>query len=208
MKTILAVNKAQQLYFEGILTLNNDNTTDLLSINSTLFVNESSQLANTTDADLYIDCIFSGSFYSPIDKPLLINETTETFAELLVEHKSVARFCGWPTFLQNNSWVLSTNNLGVNWANLLLNLNKQTIIVEDIAGLISAGIVANIINEAYYTFNMQVSTKAEIDMAMKLGTNYPYGPFEWAELIGKENIIRLLNKIGADNFLIENKKDA
>jgi 3-hydroxybutyryl-CoA dehydrogenase len=30
----------------------------------------------------------------------------------------------------------------------------------------------------------EISTKAEIDIAMKLGTNYPYGPFEWSEKSG------------------------
>ena len=52
-----------------------------------------------------------------------------------------------------------------------------------------------IINEAFLTVEDQVSTKAEIDTAMKLGTNYPYGPFEWAELIGKNNILALLQKL-------------
>jgi 3-hydroxybutyryl-CoA dehydrogenase len=27
---------------------------------------------------------------------------------------------------------------------------------------------------------------------MKLGTNYPYGPFEWASRIGHDNIVELL----------------
>ena len=52
-----------------------------------------------------------------------------------------------------------------------------------------------IINEAYFTVEDHVSTKAEIDTAMKLGTNYPYGPFEWAELIGTANILALLQKL-------------
>jgi 3-hydroxyacyl-CoA dehydrogenase len=41
-----------------------------------------------------------------------------------------------------------------------------------------------IINEAYFALEDNVSTKAETDIAMKLGTNYPYGPFEWGQLIG------------------------
>ena len=49
-----------------------------------------------------------------------------------------------------------------------------------------------IINEAYYTLQDKISTKAEIDIAMKLGTNYPHGPFEWSSLIGLKNIYELL----------------
>ena len=41
-----------------------------------------------------------------------------------------------------------------------------------------------IINEAFLALQEGVSTKEEINTAMKLGTNYPLGPFEWVEKIG------------------------
>ena len=43
--------------------------------------------------------------------------------------------------------------------------------------------------------NEGVSTKEEVDTAMKLGTNYPYGPFEWAQNIGLRNVVDLLQKL-------------
>ena len=49
-----------------------------------------------------------------------------------------------------------------------------------------------IINEAFYAKEENISTENEIDIAMKLGTNYPYGPFEWAREIGIKNIYDLL----------------
>jgi 3-hydroxybutyryl-CoA dehydrogenase len=52
-----------------------------------------------------------------------------------------------------------------------------------------------IINEAYFALEENVSTKEEIDIAMKLGTNYPYGPFEWAKKIGLKNVVRLLTEL-------------
>ncbi len=51
------------------------------------------------------------------------------------------------------------------------------------------------INEAWFALEENVSSKEEIDVAMKLGTNYPYGPFEWASLIGIEKIFELLQKL-------------
>ena len=48
----------------------------------------------------------------------------------------------------------------------------------DIPGFISARVVSMIINEAYFALEEEVSSKEEIDTAMKLGTNYPYGPFD------------------------------
>ena len=62
-------------------------------------------------------------------------------------------------------------------------------------GFIAARIIAMIINEAYYALQENVSTKQQIDIAMKLGTNYPYGPFEWSEKIGIEKIYLLLKKL-------------
>ena len=56
-----------------------------------------------------------------------------------------------------------------------------------------------IINEAYFGLGDDLSTKAGIDTAMKLGTNYPYGPFEWCEKIGTEKIYSLLKKLEATN---------
>ena len=34
---------------------------------------------------------------------------------------------------------------------------------------------------------------------MKLGTNYPYGPFEWAQKIGLSNIYKLLKALNKDS---------
>jgi 3-hydroxybutyryl-CoA dehydrogenase len=55
-----------------------------------------------------------------------------------------------------------------------------------------------IVNEAFIALKEGVSTKEEIDIAMKLGTNYPYGPFEWAEKIGTERIKNLLSKLSVE----------
>ena len=52
-----------------------------------------------------------------------------------------------------------------------------------------------IINEAFFAMEENISTENEIDIAMKLGTNYPYGPFEWCDLIGADNILALLEKL-------------
>jgi 3-hydroxybutyryl-CoA dehydrogenase len=45
-------------------------------------------------------------------------------------------------------------------------------------------ILACIINEAYYALGEGVATAADIDTAMRLGTNYPRGPLAWGEVLG------------------------
>jgi 3-hydroxybutyryl-CoA dehydrogenase len=71
--------------------------------------------------------------------------------------------------------------------------------VDDQPGFISARVIVMIINEAFLALGEGVSSKNDINTAMKLGTNYPYGPFEWAEKIGIKNIITLLKKMSATN---------
>ena len=50
-----------------------------------------------------------------------------------------------------------------------------------------------IINEACFLFQEGSASMKDVDLAMKLGTNYPYGPFEWADKIGAENVLAILD---------------
>jgi 3-hydroxybutyryl-CoA dehydrogenase len=71
-------------------------------------------------------------------------------------------------------------------------------LVEDRVGMVSPRIVFMIINEAFYTLQEGTATAEDIDQSMKLGTNYPYGPFEWCDLIGIENVYETLEALYAD----------
>ena len=51
------------------------------------------------------------------------------------------------------------------------------------------------INEAFYTVEEGTAIEQDIDQAMKLGTNYPAGPFEMASTIGLPNICKLLSAL-------------
>ena len=56
-------------------------------------------------------------------------------------------------------------------------------------------VISQIINEAYFSKEENLASNADIDKAMKFGVNYPLGPFEWAEKIGLEKIILLLDEL-------------
>ncbi len=49
-----------------------------------------------------------------------------------------------------------------------------------------------IINESYFGLGDEISTKAEIDIAMKLGTNQPMGPIELADFIGLDTCLEIM----------------
>ena len=72
-------------------------------------------------------------------------------------------------------------------------------VVPDVPGMIAPRIISMIINEAYFALDEKLSTKEEIDTAIKLGVNYPYGPFEWYDKIGIKNIHFLLQKLSVDD---------
>jgi len=125
---------------------------------------------------------------------VFVNSVNKTIEEIAAP---VIRINGWPGFLQRSlAEVACGDNTKKEAAEKILShLNKRTEWVPDIKGFISLRIISMIINEAYFTLEENVSTKDEIDIAMKLGTNYPYGPFEWAKKIGLKNIVSLLTEL-------------
>ena len=104
------------------------------------------------------------------------------------------RINGWTTFLKRPVVEAATTSTALQpKAEKLLTCFGRTIEwIPDITGFITPRVVAAIINEAFFTLEENVSTEAEIDIAMKLGTNYPFGPFEWGKKIGLHNIYSLL----------------
>ncbi len=128
-----------------------------------------------------------------ITKPVMINSVIHTLAELQAPGH-VLRINGWPGFLKRTTWEIA-GKIQPQTDAVFQYLNIKINPVKDEPGFIAARIIAMIINEAYFALEEKVSTKAAIDIAMKLGTNYPFGPFEWAGLIGTEKIAALLNKL-------------
>ncbi|MEO6905053.1 MAG: 3-hydroxyacyl-CoA dehydrogenase family protein [Ginsengibacter sp.] len=127
------------------------------------------------------------------NKPVIINEVIQTLADLSLPH-NFHRMNAWQGFLEREIWeVVSKTPEKI--IDVLHAFNRKIIFVKDEPGFVSARVISMIINEAFFALGENVSTKEEIDLAMKSGTNYPYGPFEWAEKIGVGNILNLLEKL-------------
>ena len=112
--------------------------------------------------------------------------------------RNFVRINGWKTFL-NRPIVEAAgpDSLKSKAEDLFMLFNKKLHWVENITGFISLRVISAIINEAYFALEEKVSSKADIDIAMKLGTNYPFGPFEWSKMIGINNVYQLLNDLSA-----------
>ncbi|MCC7379692.1 MAG: hypothetical protein IT255_10055 [Chitinophagaceae bacterium] len=148
-----------------------------------------------TDADAFF-CLLQGfdvTAFKNLNKPVIINSTINSLNALKAP-SNVLRINGWTTFLNRQTWEIA-GKLNEQTIALFNRLNIKIQNVADEPGFIAARVIAMIINEAYFALGEDVSSKKEIDIAMKLGTNYPYGPFEWGALIGEENILLLLQKL-------------
>ena len=75
---------------------------------------------------------------------------------------------------------------------LFKSLGKGTVRVKDAAGLTFPRILSLIINEAARSLEEGVATAEEIDVAMRLGVNYPYGPLGWADRVGLDEVVAVL----------------
>jgi len=113
---------------------------------------------------------------------------------------TLAGFNGLPSFF--NREILECTILDDNGKNRLKEASEflgfKYILVADRVGMVTPRVVFMIINEAYFTVQEGTAKREDIDSAMKLGTNYPYGPFEWVQKIGISHVYELLDAIYLD----------
>ena len=68
---------------------------------------------------------------------------------------------------------------------------------------IAERVILAIVNEAYRALGEEVASAEDIDRAMRLGANHPFGPFEWAERTGLHELVVMLDALSdedADTF--------
>ncbi len=68
---------------------------------------------------------------------------------------------------------------------------------------IAERVILAIVNEAYRALGDGVASEADIDRAMQLGANHPFGPFEWAHRTGVHEVVVMLDALSdedADTF--------
>jgi 3-hydroxybutyryl-CoA dehydrogenase len=156
------------------------------------------------DAGAIIDLLFENeasrvaALAAWLPRPVLVHSVVATLADI---GQPFIRLNAWPGFLLHEPLeIAALPGRETDVQQIFMQIGWKYHLVPDIAGLISARVIAMIINEAWFTYGDGISTREEIDIAMKSGTNYPYGPFEWGEKIGLRNICRLLTTMsGTDN---------
>ena len=155
-------------------------------------------------ADCYIDLLFQPDSerinkLQKLEPAIIIVNSVIATLNLLPEN--FIRINGWYSFLKRTVVESSCSNddLKTPAEKIISSFNKTIEWVPDVPGFITARVISTIINEAYFTLDEKVSSKKEMDIAMKLGTNYPYGPFEWSEKIGLKKVYELLSALSKIN---------
>ena len=69
--------------------------------------------------------------------------------------------------------------------------------VDDAAGLVVTRTVAMLVNGAVDARHKGVASAADIDTAMRLGTNYPLGPLAWGQRWGAGTVLAVLENLQA-----------
>jgi 3-hydroxybutyryl-CoA dehydrogenase len=137
--------------------------------------------------------------------PVFVSAVKNSLAQMVFDDNANIQFPLFginsiETFLNRN--LLEVSMLNASNEQLLkdtLNkLNWDYKLVKDRVGMVTPRVVCMIINEACYTLQEGTATMADIDISMKLGTNYPFGPFEWADKIGIKNVYEILNNLYID----------
>jgi 3-hydroxybutyryl-CoA dehydrogenase len=139
----------------------------------------------------------------PSSLPLLTSAVTVTAGEQAAWVRRPSRLVGFGAFptLLGGPLVEVTAPPGTDRGHIDLagrffgEIGKEVSVVQDRVGLVMPRILCMLINEACFALTEGVASPGDIDTAMKLGTNHPRGPVEWANLIGIGQVAALLDAL-------------
>lgn len=87
--------------------------------------------------------------------------------------------------------------------------------LEETPGFILDRVIASIVNEAAVMYSSKLATLEDIDRMMKVCVNWPMGPFEFADTIGVDRVVEVLESLSQQlgpkylaNFLLRKMVDA
>ena len=163
-----------------------------------------SEVMPVQGVDCYLDLLFTPSaerteqLKNLLPATIIVNDILTTLDKL---PENFTRINAWQGFLKRSMVEAACTDVTTKpiIETVFKCFNKRTEWVPDTPGFISARVLGMIINEAYFALGEEVSSKEEIDTAMKLGTNYPYGPFEWGNKVGLKNVYDLLLALAKTN---------
>ena len=71
-------------------------------------------------------------------------------------------------------------------------------VVNGAPGLVLGRILCQVINEAHFAVGQGIASAEDADTAMRLGFNWPRGPFEWTAAIGAGRVLSVLDALRSE----------
>lgn len=137
----------------------------------------------------------------PADVPLLVQCVDITLSEIATWVSHTERLLGFDSlFFCNGTAVTllphehSDIILETKVQNLLAPLGRQPVWLHGEA-LVLPRIICQLVNEAAFAQLEGGADGATIDLAMKLGVNYPHGPLEWGKALGYDKVLAVLDHL-------------
>lgn len=95
-----------------------------------------------------------------------------------------------PTFVTRPALVQAAQSM--------FNLDGVTTsVIQESVGFVAQRALAMIVNLGCDIAQQGVATVEDINIAVKLGLGYPYGPIEWGDVLGAEKILKTLDRMTA-----------
>jgi 3-hydroxybutyryl-CoA dehydrogenase len=155
-----------------------------------------------SDVILCFGSAWSWRLFDETGKIVFVEASSDSLSEIFSEklNMTLYGFCGLPTFLNRPLLEVSLYNPenASQLTEVCAALGTDYRVVQDRVGLVTPRVICMIINEACYTLQEGTATIQDIDKSMKLGTSYPRGPFEWANMIGVSRVYEVLEALWQD----------
>jgi 3-hydroxybutyryl-CoA dehydrogenase len=87
----------------------------------------------------------------------------------------------------------STDSAGRAAERFFATLGKHTMWVGDAPGLVLGRIVCQVANEAAFALGEELASPQDIDLGMRYGLSYPRGILAWADEIGVDHVLSVLD---------------
>lgn len=184
-------------HYAHVGTIENDDLLDDLSIETTIVfdvgdgVSDRGERIRRLDTLLPAETVFFVDAYAT-DLQALANRMRHP--ERLVGYGILSSLAG-----QNEIEIVDAEFTGDDALSLsqefFESIGKRVVLVKDRPGLFLGRTVGSIINEAVIAVQESVASADDIDLAMRLGTNYPIGPIAWGRQIGGARVSRILSRL-------------
>jgi len=94
--------------------------------------------------------------------------------------------------------VASAGGLRNQAEQLVRSLGKTPVWIKESPALVLPRLVCQLVNEAAFAELESVADGLTIDLAMRLGVNYPRGPLEWGQQLGYDKVLAVLDHLFAE----------